>query len=300
MAGSARIITYWGNEHTDRSPGTEEGLAYYCEEDYADTIVIQSALALAGSSVRLGGHCTAVNGEGKQMCPQVGKDIKECSRLHKSVYMTLTNELDGEYQQTLGRVGMLDVVLEEYVTRLLDTYGFKYDLTSTHYRPFGDALVNGFVFDRALARAPYAAQLAETISHKRPSMHLLFEADCDSPELRDHNLLQDIFEAVIVRFSESDKKCNIKDEGFNWAKWAKYPHAGEDFEVYVGLDGGPSKNGGVVVDSNFLRGKLPVFRKSQVFAGFAVDDAYSAEMNGDFLSKISDITELATPASDSR
>lgn len=275
--------------------GPEQRLVHYCRNNPADIFLITSAVIYGDDLAGYERHCEDSE-DGREICEEIGEDITECQNMGKSIVLAITGELIENYEEELEEENFEDAreLVNDYATALLNRYTYINE-ANRGYRPFGDAVVDGFFLDYEASEASFVPELSAVMAERALEFIWAFEVKCDSLELSNRVLLRQEFDYGIVLFSELGSKCNIHDE-FNWPAWEEYSRESNyKTEIFAGISSARTQNGDDFVDAEIPSEKLPMLMRSQAFAGFAVEDAAMAE-NNNFISQVRDALSSAAQA----
>lgn len=277
------VALYWGQN----SAGTQQDLASYCSSEKAD-IYILSFIDVFGSSqqpnVNFANACTESYSSGLLHCPQIGKDIKTCQSLGKTVLISLGG--------ASGAYGFSDDSTADFAGTLWNMFGGGSD--SSVERPFDDAVVDGFDFDiennNPKGYATLANKLRSYFSEDSSKTYYLSAApQCPYPDASVGDLLENAsIDFAFIQFYNN--YCATTGSNFNWDTWntfAENTSPNKNIKLFVGLPAasGAAGSGYATIDQIKSTFQNTILNKEDShFGGFVLWDASwstSNKVNGD-------------------
>ncbi|ODQ45564.1 hypothetical protein PICMEDRAFT_23434, partial [Pichia membranifaciens NRRL Y-2026] len=266
------VALYWGQN----SAGTQQDLASYCSSEKAD-IYILSFIDVFGSSqqpnVNFANACTESYSSGLLHCPQIGKDIKTCQSLGKTVLISLGG--------ASGAYGFSDDSTADFAGTLWNMFGGGSD--SSVERPFDDAVVDGFDFDiennNPKGYATLANKLRSYFSEDSSKTYYLSAApQCPYPDASVGDLLENAsIDFAFIQFYNN--YCATTGSNFNWDTWntfAENTSPNKNIKLFVGLPAatGAAGSGYATIDQIKSTFQNTILNKEDShFGGFVLWDA---------------------------
>ncbi|ORX62323.1 chitinase 1 [Hesseltinella vesiculosa] len=302
------LVHYWGQDSVGEfgGPDSQRPLAEYCDGS-AHAIIISFVSEFNPDALPVLNLANACNkmfpGTNLLHCPEIGEgtskkkkkkligpkmengpvdpvfsslDIKQCQSNGVKVLLSLGGAT-GAYGLSDDDEGA------RFARKLWDIFGNG----RSKYRPFGDAVVDGFDLDIEGGPSAGYTSLVRTLrrlyaSDKSKNYYVTAAPQCPYPDAILGSVIDEVaVDAVHVQFYNN--YCSATSGSFNfdtWNKWAtKSPN--DKVAVYLTIPGGPdaAENGYIPPDS--LRSIIKRISPLSNFAGIAVWDASQAYMNRD-------------------
>ncbi|KAI8339164.1 glycoside hydrolase superfamily [Chlamydoabsidia padenii] len=259
------VAQYWGqNSAESDGSGTQKNLASYCD-DSTDILVLSflCEFNLGGLPVLdFAGACTTkFDGTKLLHCPSIAKDIKTCQSRGKKILLSLGG--------ASGSYGFdSDDEATDFAQTLYDMFGGG----DHKYRPFDDAVIDGFDFDIEGGGSTGYATLSKALKSLSGGDLLITGApQCPFPDAMLNNALNNgMFDAVFVQFYNNF--CSASGSNFNfdrWDKWATTDSKNKDVKVFFGLPGSSSAAGS---------GYIPFGQIKKIVADIKQYDSYGGVM----------------------
>lgn len=172
---------------------------------------------------------------------------------------------------------------------------------NTAYRPFGDAVIDGFDFDFETSvtnMVPFANQLRRLMDASAGRLYYLTAApQCVFPDVADQEMLNGAvaFDAIWVQFYNNYCGVNafslgsMQQGAFNfdlWDAWAKSQSKNKQVKVFIGLPGNAAAAGTGYVAAEQLREVVSWSKAFSSLGGIMVWDASSMYANQGYLESV--------------
>lgn len=270
-AFSGKIAGYWGQD------GDEGQLDRFCAASTYDIIIVSYAAFPASFGVIENHWKPRVYDDSWSPHLLVGSHIQACQDMGKQVLLHLVSQTDTTFK-------VIDDAL-----RLLGSFG---PVRSRGHieRPFGEVLVNGFLFDSSMDGDLFAA-LATQIKTFAPSMTLAAQQFCDDSLDMTRGIFQSgAIDFVFVKFWLMDHACNVK-LAFHWDSWSQAVKnsLNPNTKGYVEILGSEDKRFSFLngyMDPADVWDKYPQLANDEAFAGFAISGISPGKVAKNFSSQI--------------
>ncbi|KAI9305999.1 glycoside hydrolase superfamily [Cunninghamella echinulata] len=277
------VAEYWGqNSAGAAGAGSQKNLAAYCD-DNTDVFLLSflTSFNVGGlPSLNLANACeTTFEGTTLLECPNIAKDIKTCQAKGKKIILSLGGAA-GSYGFTS------DAQAETFAQTLWDMFGGG----SHKYRPFGDAVLNGFDLDIEGGGSTGYAALVTKLKSLAGNKEMLITAapQCPFPDAMMGDALNKAhFDAVFVQFYNN--YCSPSGNNFNfdtWDNWASTVSKNKDVKVLLGLPGSPTAAGSGYIGFDKIKSTVESIQKYKSFGGVMFWDASQTYSNGNLASDI--------------
>ncbi|KAJ6261318.1 Endochitinase [Drechslerella dactyloides] len=304
---------YWGqNGGASVDPTKQENLLTTCQNKDIDIVVVSFVTKFKGKSNypiinlsnQCGGYLPLAEDRKKNTdilnCPDIGTMITECQKVHgKKVLLSL----GGATYQDKGWASPADA--RSSANEIWAMFGY-YKGAPFKYRPFGDAVVDGFDLDfEFAANKPntniFAQQLRNLYAQDKTGRQYLLTAapQCPHPDAAlDQALTTVPFDAIFIQFYNNDcgvaswdpKKAQTSSLSFNlqmWQTWATTKSANKRIKLFVGLLAGGIKPATGYVSaaqaSKILKDSVVRFPN---FGGASFWDASILKINSSYLRNV--------------
>jgi len=308
------MIMYWGqNAHggyinDTSSPFHQKRLVEYCKDPAVDAIAIafvdwwsedgkQLTINLANScdgwNYFPGGM--GRNGPGLLYCPTVSEDIIACQKTYNKKILMSIGGGHGGYNGFLSNQRAID-----FAYTLWTSFGKGW----SYYRPFGEAVVDGFDLNIESGTTTRYHEVARVLRRlmdedKSKQWYLTGAPQCAQPDQWLTEAVEKVrFDALFIQFYNNPKcestswksgKSQMTDDSFNygkWDQWATTRSANKQLKLFVGavLSGGVTHTG--YVSRTVLTNIVKDVRKHASFAGVMFWDASESNANVGFLAEI--------------
>jgi len=308
------IVLYWGqNAHggyinDTSSPFQQKRLVEYCKDPAVDAISVafvdwwsedgtQLTINLSNSCDGWNYFPGGLGREGPSLlyCPTVSEDIIACQKTYgKKILMSIGGG-HGGYNGFLSNQRAID-----FAYTLWKTFGKGW----YYYRPFGDAVVDGFDFNIESGTNYRYSEVARVLrklmdEDKSKQWYLTGAPQCAQPDHWITDAVQKVkFDALFVQFYNNPKcettswksgKSQLTDESFNyqkWHNWATTKSANKNIKLFLGavLSGGVTHTG--YVSRTVVTNVVKDIKKYSSFAGVMFWDASESSANIGFVAEI--------------
>lgn len=291
-SANTNVAYYWGQNSAGGS-GTQESLAYYCETEDADIMVLAflntfystggyPTLAFGGSACSSG---TYLSGTSLLQCPDIAADIATCQSLGKKVLLSLGGA-SGSYGFTS------DSEAEEFATELWNLFGGG---SSSIGRPFEDAIIDGFDLDieggSTTGYAAFADKMREYYDSDTSRAYYLSAApQCPYPDAYVGTALSNsVFDFIFVQFYNNYCGMNAweadaANANFNYDTWDTFVKSSPnpDAKLFLGVPGSSSAAGSGYTSASTVGQAANYLQETyDTFGGIMVWDASQAWANTD-------------------
>lgn len=291
-SANTNVAYYWGQNSAGGS-GTQESLAYYCETEDADIMVLAflntfystggyPTLAFGGSACSSG---TYLSGTSLLQCPDIAADIATCQSLGKKVLLSLGGA-SGSYGFTS------DSEAEEFATELWNLFGGG---SSSIGRPFEDAIIDGFDLDieggSTTGYAAFADKMREYYDSDTSRAYYLSAApQCPYPDAYVGTALSNsVFDFIFVQFYNNYCGMNAWEAdavnaNFNYDTWDTFVKSSPnpDAKLFLGVPGSSSAAGSGYTSASTVGQAANYLQETyDTFGGIMVWDASQAWANTD-------------------
>ncbi|CAO3594147.1 unnamed protein product [Absidia cylindrospora] len=272
---SNAVAEYWGqNSAASGGSGSQENLASYCDD--STDILILSFLHEFNigdlPTLNFANACTTTfDGTKLLHCPQIAKDIKTCQSKGKKILLSLGG--------AAGSYGFSsDSQAKTFAQTLYDMFGAG----SHKYRPFDDAVIDGFDFDIEGGGATGYATLSDSLKSLSNNKLLVTGApQCPFPDAMLGDALDNaVFDAVFVQFYNN--YCSPSGSNFNfdsWDKWASSTSKNKDVKVFLGLPGSSTAAGSGYLPFDQIKSTVASIQKYDSYGGVMFWDASQTYSN---------------------
>ncbi|KAF7121862.1 hypothetical protein CNMCM5793_009416 [Aspergillus hiratsukae] len=258
---SSTVAVYWGQNSGNTG---QQRLSYYCDNPNIDRISGAAGLPEINFANQES-HCTVHPGTNLLNCPEIGEDIKLCQQKGKTVLISIGGATSTEHGFTSEAAAI------EAANKMWQIFG-PVDAANTAYRPFGDAVIDGFDFD-----------FETSVTNM-----------CVFPDVADQKMLNGAvaFDAIWVQFYNNYCGVNafsfgsMQQGAFNfdlWDAWAKSQSKNKQVKVFIGLPGNAAAAGTGYVAAEQLREVVSWSKAFSSFGGIMVWDASSMYANEGYL-----------------
>ena len=223
-----QIALYWGVNSNE-----EKSLAYYCQQNEADIILLSFLDAFPTLNLDLDENCSTDFSAGSSTCTSLEKDIITCQDLGVTVMLSLGGEA--------GSYGFSNTTqAQDFASTLWNTFAEG----TADYRPFGSAVIDGFDFDiENNLDTGYTDLVNElrTIANDRGSKYYYISAapQCVYPDAGTGDMLLNSYvDFAFIQFYNN--YCNLGSANFNWDTWKTYAETkspNPDIKLFLGLPG---------------------------------------------------------------
>lgn len=291
-SANTNVAYYWGQNSAGGS-GTQESLAYYCETEDADIMVLAflntfystggyPTLAFGGTACSTG---TYLSGTSLLQCPDIAADIATCQSLGKKVLLSLGGA-SGSYGFTS------DSEAEEFATELWNLFGGG---SSSIGRPFEDAIIDGFDLDieggSTTGYAAFADKMREYYDSDTSKAYYLSAApQCPYPDAYVGTALSSsVFDFIFVQFYNNYCGMNVweadaANANFNYDTWDTFVKSSPnpDAKLFLGVPGSSSAAGSGYTSASTVGQAANYLQETyDTFGGIMVWDASQAWANTD-------------------
>ncbi|KAI8338928.1 glycoside hydrolase superfamily, partial [Chlamydoabsidia padenii] len=262
--------------------GSQKNLASYCD-DSTDVLVLSflTEFNVGGlPSLNFANACTtAFPGTQLLHCPDIGKgkDLKK-----KKTYFTCQSKGKKIILSLGGAAGSYgfssDAQAQTFAQTLYNMFG-----AGTHqYRPFDDAVIDGFDFDiEGGGSTGYAALSTSLKSLSNNQLLITGAPQCPFPDAMLGDALNNaVFDAVFVQFYNN--YCTPSGSNFNfdtWDNWAKSTSKNKNVKVILGLPGSPTAAGSGYLTFNQIQTTVANVKKYSSYGGVMFWDASQTYSN---------------------
>ncbi|KAF2170500.1 glycoside hydrolase family 18 protein [Zasmidium cellare ATCC 36951] len=303
------VALYWGQNSYNQGSGdlAQQPLATYCANTDIDIIPMAFMVQVTSGQgkepvinfANQQNNCTVFPDTGLMDCPQIGDDIKTCQQKYgKTILLSI-----GGATYTEGGFASKDAAIAA-ANLVWNTFGPTSGSSSTQtYRPFHDAVIDGFDLDLETAVQnfnPFAAQLRSLMDADKSKKYYLTAApQCPYPDAADDSMLNGAagmdkvnFDAIFVQFYNNYCGTNsyvanaTTQNNFNfetWDNWATTKSANKDVKVFLGVPAGQSAAGTGYLSADALKPVIDYCKTFKSFGGVMAWDASQAYANKGFL-----------------
>ncbi|BFZ61672.1 Chitinase 2 [Saitoella coloradoensis] len=269
-------IVYWGQA----SAGSQSSLATYCADPSIDAIVLSFLTTFFGTNdlpeLNFAGACAGSVGDGLT-CSDIAADIQTCQSNGKAVLLSLGG--------AIGTYGFdSDAQAASFADSMWSTFGPS--TTSSTYRPFGSAVIDGFDLDieqgSSNGYAAFVTQMRKNYESDTSKQYLISGApQCVYPDEWLGDALDNAwFDLVLVQFYNNP--CRVGTSSFNfdsWQNWATSTSVNPDAKVYVGVPASSAAAGSGYVDPATLATIISSVKSQSAFGGVMMWDVSQAWAN---------------------
>lgn len=299
---------YWGQNSFGKleEEGGQKSLGFYCKNaPEVDVFIISFVTKIFGRGgfpevnfANAGNNCTTIPGTGLLKCPQIAEDIMTCQALGKTVLLSLGG---GTYQE--GGFSN-EISAKNSAILLWNLFGPPNPNNNFYeYRPFLDALVDGFDFDFENQdmhnTVPFAQALRQLFLTDTSHHYFLTVApQCVFPDRANDEMLDGNvwFDAVLVQFYNNYCGVNAfvpgapQQPNFNfdtWNTWADNISLNPNVKIILGVLGNFGAGSGYVTASiiGAIIQYIFDFRWTS-FGGVMIWDASQGFPNPGFISEV--------------
>uniref|UniRef100_A0A093UNV2 chitinase n=1 Tax=Talaromyces marneffei PM1 TaxID=1077442 RepID=A0A093UNV2_TALMA len=286
--------------------GGQKSLGFYCKNaPEVDVFIISFVTKIFGRGgfpevnfANAGNNCTTIPGTGLLKCPQIAEDITACQNLGKTILISIGG---GTYKEG----GFPDEgTARDSAVQLWELFGSVRTISPFYkYRPFGDAVVNGFDLDfenQVMKNAVVFANTMRNLFPEDPSRQyfLTVAPQCPYPDLANNEMLDGAvwFDAVLVQFYNNYCGVNAfvpgapQQPNFNfdtWNTWADNISLNPNVKIILGVLGNFGAGSGYVTASiiGAIIQYIFDFRWTS-FGGVMIWDASQGFPNPGFISEV--------------
>ncbi|KAL3704528.1 Chitinase 2 [Talaromyces marneffei ATCC 18224] len=305
---NSNIFMYWGQNSFGKleEEGGQKSLGFYCKNaPEVDVFIISFVTKIFGRGgfpevnfANAGNNCTTIPGTGLLKCPQIAEDIMTCQALGKTVLLSLGG---GTYQE--GGFSN-EISAKNSAILLWNLFGPPNPNNNFYeYRPFLDALVDGFDFDFENQdmhnTVPFAQALRQLFLTDTSHHYFLTVApQCVFPDRANDEMLDGNvwFDAVLVQFYNNYCGVNAfvpgapQQPNFNfdtWNTWADNISLNPNVKIILGVLGNFGAGSGYVTASiiGAIIQYIFDFRWTS-FGGVMIWDASQGFPNPGFISEV--------------
>ncbi|EAW09302.1 putative MFS transporter [Aspergillus clavatus NRRL 1] len=246
-SSSSTVAVYWGQNSGNTG---QQRLGFYCDNPNIDVFQISFVTRISGAGAlpevnfaNQEAGCTVYPGTNLLNCPQIGEDIKQCQQKGKTILLSIGGATTSE------RGFASDAAAIEAANKMWEVFG-PVQAERAAYRPFGDAVIDGFDFNfetTVTNMVPFANQLRSLMDGAGGKRYFLTAApQCVFPDVADQEMLNGAvaFDAIWVQFYNNFCGANAFAFGkapqgaFNfdlWDGWAKSQSKNKQVKVFIGL-----------------------------------------------------------------
>ncbi|KAL2220272.1 putative class III chitinase [Thermoascus aurantiacus ATCC 26904] len=299
-SSSTNVAVYWGQNSYMQSSGdlAQQRLSYYCQNTDIDVFQLAFLTVINGPGgapeinfANQGNDCTVFPGTALLNCPQIGEDIKTCQSLGKTILLSIGGATysEGGFSSEDAAVAGANMIWE--------TFGPQQPGSSA-YRPFGDAVVDGFDFDFEATvnnMVPFANTLRSLMDADTSKKYYLTAApQCPYPDAADGAMLDGAvsFDAIWVQFYNN--YCGLQSfvpgsstqNNFNfatWDNWAKTTSKNPNVKVFLGVPANTGAAGSGYEAPSSLTPIINYCKTFSSFGGVMMWDASQAYANNGFI-----------------
>ncbi|RHZ63197.1 hypothetical protein CDV55_106317 [Aspergillus turcosus] len=295
---SSTVAVYWGQNSGNTG---QQRLSYYCDNPNIDVFQLSFVTRISGAAglpeidfANQESHCTVYPGTNLLNCPEIGEDIKLCQQKGKTVLISIGGAASTE------RGFASEAAAIEAANKMWQIFG-PVNAGNTAYRPFGDAVIDGFDFDfesSVTNMVPFANQLRRLMDASAGRKYYLTAApQCMFPDVANQEMLNGAvaFDAIWVQFYNNYCGANafsfgsMQQGSFNfdlWDAWAKSQSKNKQVKVFMGLPGNAAAAGTGYVAAEQLREVVSWSKAFSSFGGIMVWDASSMYANQGYLESV--------------
>ncbi|ORX46534.1 glycoside hydrolase [Hesseltinella vesiculosa] len=277
------VAQYWGqNSAASSGDGSQKNLAYYCDD--ATDVLILSFLTdfnVGGlPTLNFASACTETfSGTNLLNCPNIAQDIKTCQDKGKIILLSLG-----------GAAGSYSLSSDNDAKTFAHSLHGMFGKGTNKYRPFGDAVVDGFDLDIEGGGSTGYATLVNTLKSLDSELLITGAPQCPFPDAMLGDALDNAeFDAVFVQFYNN--YCQGTGSNFNfdaWDSWATSTSPNKDVKVFLGLPGSSSAAGS---------GYLPFTQVASILAKLGPYSSFGGVMFWDASQTSSNTAQLPNLAS---
>ncbi|KAG2006479.1 hypothetical protein GB937_008627 [Aspergillus fischeri] len=286
-SSSSTVAVYWGQNSGNTG---QQRLSYYCDTYVQQVFQLAFVTRISGAAglpeldfANQESQCTVYPGTNLLNCPQIGEDIKRCQQKGKTILISIGGATSPE------RGFASEAAAIEAANKMWQIFG-PVDAGNTAYRPFGDAVIDGFDFDFETSvtnMVPFANQLRRLMDTSAGRRYYLTVApQCVFPDVADQEMLNGAvaFDAIWVQFYNNYCGVNafsfgsMQQGAFNfdlWDAWAKSQSKNKQVKVFIGLPGNVAAAGTGYIGAEQLREVVAWSKAFSSFGGIMVWDASS-------------------------
>jgi chitinase len=287
-----------------------EALLYFADEIYApDTNVDLISIGFVNTWNSTGGQpvvnfansCTGYQfflGTDLLWCPSIASDIQACQALGKKILISL-----GGASPTYAGFSTAEEA-DAFAYKIWNAFGRGW----TYYRPFGEAVVDGFDFDieklPALYYEKFAYRLQKLAAADTSKRYYLTAApQCPNPDEHLSTALSKVaFDAIFVQFYNNpgcsadkwtgaggDQSTNSVFNFGMWDSWVKSNAKNPSMKIFVGLPASSKVAlGGGYVSKAIAANIVADLARFSSFGGVSLWDASEAVLNTGYIQSIKD------------
>lgn len=272
------VVLYWGQS----SAGHQESLAYYCESDAADIMVLSFMYQFPGTNnvpgLDFSSACSDRFGDGLLRCDNIAADILTCQSLGKKVLLSLG-----------GAAGSYGFSSDEEAHSFADSLWNYFGEGTSSERPFGTSVIDGFDFDiennNPNGYVALVNRLRELYATGSKDYYISAAPQCVYPDASVGDLMSNAHvDFAFVQFYNN--YCNV-DRSFNWQTWADYAvntSPNKDIKLFLGLPASPTAAGTGYLNVDVVQNAVAnVIGDNANFAGIMLWDAsqlWANQVNG--------------------
>ncbi|ORX54530.1 glycoside hydrolase [Hesseltinella vesiculosa] len=266
---SNAVAQYWGQN----SALDQQNLAHYC--DGSSDVFLVSFLTdfnVGGlPNLNFANACTDVfSGTTLLNCPQIGADIKTCQSKGKKVLLSLG-----------GAAGSYGFTSDAQATTFANTLYGMFGKGTHQYRPFGDAVIDGFDLDIEGGGPTGYATLINSLRSLDANVLITGAPQCPYPDAMLGDAMNKAsFDAVWVQFYNN--YCSVTGGNFNfdaWNTWATQTSTNKNVKVFLGLPGSSSAAGSGYVGYSQIQSTVNSLHQYSSFGGVMFWDASQSYSN---------------------
>lgn len=241
------LVVYWGQNFVG---GHQQSLLTYCQDPTIDVIPIgflQKFHSTGGyPEINLSDACgwPYFTNTSLLSCPDIGKQIQTCQTVYKKKILL---SIGGDQYKEGGWGRPINAVTD--ANMVWNLFG---NVLTHKFRPFGNAVVDGFDLDfegKTPNLASFAAQLRKVMDADTSKPYMLTAApQCQNPDYMDSAFTSVKFDALFIQFYNTvscsaaswvkGKDQNTPLASFNlgfWQNWSQTSSANKNVKLYMGL-----------------------------------------------------------------
>ncbi|KAK9463695.1 glycoside hydrolase superfamily, partial [Lipomyces oligophaga] len=286
---SNNVAVYWGQA----SAGSQERLSSYCQ-DSVDIVILAFLTTFFSSDdlpeINFASACSdTFSGTSLLECDTIAEDIKTCQSAGKKVLLSL-----GGASGSYGFTG--DDQAIEFADTLWSIFGAG---SGAEYRPFGDAIVDGFDLDiengNSVGYAAFATQMRN--NYNGGDYYLSAAPQCPFPDASIGDALDNAwFDFVFIQFYNNYCAVTAPDQ-FNydsdWMGWLSGTSLNRDAKLFVGVPGSSSAAGSGYATPSELQTVVSAISDKSALGGVMIWDASQCTQNmidgASFVSAVKDM-----------
>ncbi|KAF8245418.1 glycoside hydrolase, partial [Wilcoxina mikolae CBS 423.85] len=301
------LVLYWGQDahgsYDDNDANGQKDLLTYCKDSNVDLISIGLVTEWNSTGgqpvVNFAGSCRGYKkfpGTKLLWCPTIADDIQACQALGKKVLITL----GGGCPTYKGFNSTVEA--EAFADKIWQMFGKAW----SYYRPFGEAVVDGFNLDietlPALHYEDFAARLRNLYQADTTKKYYLVGApQCPIPDAELTTALTKVkFDAIFVQFYNNPNcaasawngtgSAQDTNSGFNfgmWDKWVRSNCKNRAMKIFLSLVASPAvAPAGGYVSEYKAADIIADLARFPSFAGAALWDASETWVNPTYVAAL--------------